>query len=143
MDANSQPEKANPAAGTAHGRDNAADPANTPRIESPSLVPEQGEPAVAESAAETSSIVPSTALIVAASEPQREQAGPTEEVRKTRRLPNWRLTKISSLAASLALAVGVGVIAGAIGTVGLQRVFAPEVSANSKTMQESLVRLSS
>ena len=140
MDASSQPDKANPAA----GHDNAVGPANIPKIDSPSLVPEQSEPAPATSASAEPTLKPSTALTLAAVKPQGEQAGSAEEVRKTaRRLPNWRLTKISSLAASLALAVGAGVIAGAIGTLGLQRAIAPQASADAGTLQESIVRLSS
>src|SRR5262245_46016763 len=102
MDANSQPEKANPTAGSAHGRDNAADPsANIPRIESPSLAPGQDEPAAtyAAAASETASPAPSTALILTIVEPESDKAAPAEEAPKKRRLPNWRLTKISSLAA--------------------------------------------
>src|SRR5262245_56516032 len=147
MDASSQPEKANPSAGTAQGRDAAAHPAdNIPHIESPSLAPEQGEPVVAKSndaSAEASSLEPSTALILAAVESRRDDAKPTEEASTATRRPNWRLTTFSSLAASLALAVGAGVSAGAIGTLGLQRALAPEANANSKMLQESIVRLSS
>jgi hypothetical protein len=150
MDASNQPEKANKTADAAQGRDNTADPAaNTPRIESPSLVPEQGEPVVAEhvgAADDASPKLGGTALIVASvtDEPRREQAEPASSTRaRYETLKNWRLNKFSSLAASLALAVGVGVIAGAIGTLGLQRTLTQEASANPKVLQDSIVRLTS
>jgi hypothetical protein len=137
MDATNQPEKANNSADAAQGRDGAAEPAATPRIESPSLVPEQGEPAVGEPVAANAAKPGGTALILATAEPQRD----APEAKAPPRAAPWRLTKLSSLAASLALAVGVGAIAGAIGTLGVQRALTQEVGANPKMLQDSIVRL--
>lgn len=145
MDASHQPENANNAAGSAQGRDGATGSnANIPHVESPSLSPEQGEPTAAELASSDAPKTGGTALVVASvtDEPRQEQAQSTSSKRAAyARLKNWRLNKVSSLAASLALAVGAGIIAGAVGTLVLQRTATQEASANPKALQDSIVRL--
>ena len=145
MDASHQPEKANNAVGPASGRDGANDSAaNIPHIDSPSLSPEQGEPAAVERASSDTAKAGGTALVVAkvADKPREEQAQSTSRKRAAyERMKNWRLNKVSSLAASLALAVGVGVIAGAVGTMAIDRTVSQEASAAPKALQDSIVRL--
>ena len=139
MDASNQPEKASEGAASAQGRDGTAD---TPRVDSPSIVPDQGEPEqinLSAGCTDAPTVLSGTSLIIAPLDARREH---TESKSAPRAAP-WRLTKLTTLAASLALAVGVGTIAGAIGTLGLQRALTPETGAHEKTLQESIVRLSS
>ncbi len=142
MEATNEPDKARNSADAAPGRNSAGrnDAAHTPRIDSPSLVPGPGEPAAEARTAETQAKAAGaggTALVVAA-ELRREQAGAAGA-----RAKPWRLAKFSSLAASLALAVGVGAMAGALGTLGLQRTASSGQGGNPPTLQDSIARLTS
>jgi hypothetical protein len=142
MDATSEPEKAQNTGDSAQGHNAAA--SGAPRIESPSLVPGQGEPAVANDRGEPT-MTGGTALVITAFEPRRERAADAEATpeQKRWRLKNWRATKFSSLAAALALALGVGAMSGAIGTLGVQRALTDETTGNAQALKDSVVRLTS
>lgn len=140
MDATNEPEKAQNTAGSEQGR---PDP-RMPEVESPSMVPPQGEePSVYDRAEPTK--IASTALIITNLEPRRERATadePTPE-QKRWRLKNWRGAKLSSLAAVLALAVGIGAVAGAVGTMGLHRAATDDSTVGTQALKDSIVRLTS
>jgi hypothetical protein len=142
MDATSEPEKAQNTGDSAQGRNAAA--SSTPQIDSPSLVPGQGEPVMSQDTAEPM-MTSGTALVITAFEPRRERAADTEPTpeQKRWRLKNWRATKFSSLAAALALAVGVGAISGAVGALGLQRALTDDTTGSTQALKESVVRLTS
>lgn len=145
MDATNEPEKAQNPADSTQARRDAGSP--TPEVESPSLVPQQEEvPRQDESARRKTGqrTAGGTALVLAPAEPRREQAAgaePSPEQQRWR-LKNWRGAKLSSLAAALALAVGIGAVAGATGTLGLQRAMSADTGGDTHKLQESLIRLS-
>ena len=134
MDATNEPEKAQNTTDSAQARN-----AGAPQIDSPSLVPEQGESAPIKDTAEPM-MTSGTALVITAFDPRREREQ-TEQ--KRWRLKNWRAAKFSSLAAALALALGIGAVAGATATLGLQRALIQDNNGDTGKLQESLVRLSS
>src|SRR5262245_35951695 len=109
MDASHQPEKPLQGAGAVQGSDNASDStAKVPRIESPSLAPDQGEPAVTETASDDATpSIGGTALVLAAVKDETRGDSTTSARRAAfERVKTWRLNKFSSLAASLVLAIG-------------------------------------
>jgi len=110
---------------------------HVPHVESPSLVPGQGERAEPEQHASAPK-AGGTALVIAP-EPRRDDGAHSQGPRAK----PWRQAKFSSLAASLALAVGVGVIAGAVGALGLQGALTSTTSSTTPALQESLVKLTS
>jgi hypothetical protein len=135
---NDTPENAKNAA-AAHGAPGAAG-SDAPRIDSPSLVPEQGEAVEAPTAAEAPRI-PTTALVLASATTQSDQQDTTAAASKATK-QRWRFPALSSLAATIALALGVGAIAGSLSTLGMQQaMFNADGHSEALSLQQAVTRL--
>ncbi len=167
MDASENPEKAKPSLeptardqaseSVAHSAGQAGEIAansNIPTVDSPSVVPEQGEHIDAPAAA-----APVTALVI--SQPRfdgadhgagfgasaRDKARATYAA-FTSSLGNLHLPKVSQLAATIMLAAGIGAIAGSLSTFAVSTAMAPPpppspvpLIAETRALKDTVMRL--
>ena len=148
MDANANPEKASgasePAAHPSNISAKSAANNDIPTIESPKLVPEQGEQA--ESVKATAKAVPVTALVIASPRidgtARAGAAGAREKFKAFTR--DWRLPKVSQLAATIMIAASVGAVAGSLGTFGVSLALKPSTVpqiAEIRTLKDTITHL--
>ena len=155
MDSSENPDKAGSASEpTEHvvGPLGAAANSNMPTVESPGLVPEQGEPAPAVNP------MPVTALVI--TQPRFDHtAGSTSSFAEAREkarakfaaftaaASNLHLPKVSQLAATILIAASVGAIAGSVGTFAVSTAmrplppsFEPQL-AETRALKDTVARL--
>lgn len=150
MDANANPEKAsNASEPAAHPSDISAKSAannDVPTVESPSLVPAQGEQAEPVKAA--AKAAPTTALVIASpridgtAHVRMGAAAAREKLAAFTR--NWHLPKVSQLAATIMIAASVGAVAGSLGTFGVSLALKPSTApqiAEARTLKDTITHL--
>ena len=151
MDASANPEKSQ---GSSEAVDaSASTTANNdiPTVESPKLVPEQGEHTEPVAAARPA---PVTALVIANPRFQSQSSDSAGSAWASSArtkfktfigyLPNVHLPKVSPLAATIMLAASVGAVAGSLGTFAVSVGMAPSPSiqaAETRTLKETITNL--